>query len=506
MIIDMHAHTPYGRDGWDAFLHECRANGLARTIVSALGPEAWKRYPTLGQLRGANDLSAEFKEYGGGLIDWIAYLNPQVDGNEEELDRCLAMGAVGVKLWVSMKGEDGSLDRAIRLVRAIGERSVPVLIHTFDLADVDPRNPGALFSNDLAELGRACPDTQIIGAHAGGNWKRGMGVLADLPNVSVDISGGHPERGEVEKLLPDLGHERILYGSDMYGRRVSAQLAKVVFADLEDEQREAILWGNAARIFGLKDVKPVEAEGVHVWRKAPPDPAVEHNAFCGHWPYNPEPGMTPGEFEIALERFGIREAWVGHLDTVFRYDVSDVNRAFKQDAAKCDRIRPLATLVPTACNWRYALDCAVRDGFRGAVVFPYLHGWRLDVPEHRPFFEACAEKGLGLWINLTMSDHRFRPPGTGWRPVAGDELRAFLEGAPRNLYVFQAPDAGQATILAEADAPEGGAFQIGISRLSDYTGQFERIAEKAGRERLVFGSEFPLRDLRTVRYALGAEL
>lgn len=503
-IVDPHAHTPYGREMWKAFMGQCRANGLSCAIVSALGPEAWVRYPTIDDLRGANDLSARFAEYGGETIRWLAYLGPQVQGCEAELDRCLAMGAVGVKIWVAVKSPDGSLDRAIDLVRAVGRRGVAVLIHTFDLTETDPRNPEALTSVDLAEIARACPDTTVVAAHAGGNWKRGMRVLADLPNVVVDISGGNPERGQIEMLLPDLGAERILYGSDFYGRRVSAQLAKVEFASLSAQDREAILWRNAARVFGIENVADVEPEGIQAWNESPPDPAEEHFVLAGDWPWHPAPGMEVDELDAALAAMGVREAWTAPAEGVFRFDLGDLNREFLERCAPCRCVRPLATLAPTACNWRTVVEQATTQGYEGAIVYPYLHGWRLDDATHQSFFEVCARAGLALWVNLMLCDHRFRPPGVGWRPVGVEELTAFLDAAPVNRYVFQAPNLPQAKAIAAAQAPEGGAYRIEVSRLSDFTGWYEQVAGEIAAQRLAFGSEFPLRDLRTVRWTLGA--
>jgi predicted TIM-barrel fold metal-dependent hydrolase len=49
-----------------------------------------------------------------------------------------------------------------------------------------------------------------------------------------------------------VGAERVLFGSDLPGRSLTSQLAKVLGAHLTSAQKEQILYGNMARILAAR--------------------------------------------------------------------------------------------------------------------------------------------------------------------------------------------------------------------------------------------------------------
>jgi hypothetical protein len=135
----------------------------------------------------------------------------------------------------------------------------------------------------------------------------------------------------------------------------------------------------------------------------------------------------------------------------------------------------------------------------GAIVYPYLHDWQLDDPAHAEFFARCAERPIPLWINCRLGDDRFRPCGLACRPVSPEELIRFGRTARKNSYVFQGLAAGEIGRFLE-EVRRGARFRFEVSRLTDHPGALDQVAGKHGMSHLVMGSEFPLRDLRTVRW------
>jgi predicted TIM-barrel fold metal-dependent hydrolase len=74
----------------------------------------------------------------------------------------------------------------------------------------------------------------------------------------VDTAGSDPTSGFVEMAVREVGAKRILYGSDIGGRSFGSQLAKVMGADLTDDERALICGDNLRRL-----LKPIlEAKGV----------------------------------------------------------------------------------------------------------------------------------------------------------------------------------------------------------------------------------------------------
>jgi len=499
VIIDLHTHVP-AESQWPLFLQHCRASGVTLAVTSGLG--SWARYPDEADVRRANDEARRFAGFARGLVRWFAYLNPQNDNWSLELHRAVAEGACGVKLWVALKDPaTGSLERVPPVLDAALRLRLPVLIHTYQRTDANLE--GEITVAEFAALARRFPELPMIAAHAGGNWRQCLGLLREVPNACVDVCGGYPETGMVEALVADLGPERVLYGSDALGRSFASQIAKVRLADLPEPDRQRILWGNSARLLGLEPGALAELERVAAATVPPlPDlglPAFDedHFLFAGAWPFRQGPWATPGDLDRALAGAGIRRAFVADAGSVFALDVLAANRAYRAAAGGLPRLVPLAAQVPYAPNWAPVLAEAA-GRFAGGIVYPFLHHWRLDDAAYGPFFRACAEVRLPLWVNVCTGDARFRHRGTVCRDVSAAELVAFVRGAPPNGYVVQG--AGVPLVQAALEqCPDARHVRFEISRLTDTSAALADLVRRHGWGRLVLGSEYPFRGLRSVR-------
>ncbi|MBQ9755852.1 MAG: hypothetical protein IJV93_14010, partial [Lentisphaeria bacterium] len=108
MIIDSHVHFPFSlpipEEDWGRFLVERAAlSGISAVIVSDVfirGRQDAGSYPSSAALRFANSYAAEQARKNPGRLYFLAYLNPQNPDWEEELEKSVTDGAVGVKLWV----------------------------------------------------------------------------------------------------------------------------------------------------------------------------------------------------------------------------------------------------------------------------------------------------------------------------------------------------------------------------------------------------------------------
>lgn len=493
MIIDAHAHinAGHGPVEWREFLTQCRRNGVGLSLVSALG--GFEPFPTPEAVRQYNAQARAFAGFAQGRVLWLAYLNPQHEGWREELDLCVREGAVGVKLWIALKDERGRLDNALGVVAHATDRGLPLLVHT--LNRTDPNRPGEIHVGEFTEMAAAHPSARLVAAHAGGNWRQALGILSHGPvNVCVDVCGSFPERGMVEALARGLGAERVVFGSDMLGRSLPSQLAKVLLAHLSQKEQELILWKNAARLFDLPRPLPVEGEEpkLPAWLNA----AEDHFCFCGRWPLFETPAGRPEELNGLLAQHHISRAYVGDLGAVFETGLRQANERFVRTCSPCSRIAPLVTVNPREVNWRAAVEGL--GGFAGVLLHPYLHAWRLDDPAFAAMFSLLAERRLPVWINTAFGDHRFRHAGLASRPVAVEEVQAFVRSAPANDYVFQAmPAAHVGAAMSEAGR---GRLRFDISRLVDRTGALESTVSQGYAANLVLGTEFPLRDLRAVAW------
>ena len=73
-------------------------------------------------------------------------------------------------------------------------------------------------------------------------------MIQELPNVWTDFSGGPFRCDDIPYAVELLGAERVLFGTD---NAYAMNYGQVMEAQLSREEREQILWKNAATLFRL---------------------------------------------------------------------------------------------------------------------------------------------------------------------------------------------------------------------------------------------------------------
>lgn len=248
MVIDCHVHL-MPRSGES--LAECSARligcmdrlGIDQACLS-LGRHLIVQ-PSADELRESNEWVQQALDLHPDRLRGFVYCSPNhPQVSLQQLDRYAVAGSFcGVKLWVCQlcdhPGNDPICARAAEL-------GLPVLQHTWYKAtgnmptESEPRH--------LLALARRHPETSFIMAHAGGDWERGLRLVAQQGNIYADTCGNDPEAGFTELAVRLLGAERLVFGSDATGRSFASQLAKVTGADLGDEARRLILGENLLRL------------------------------------------------------------------------------------------------------------------------------------------------------------------------------------------------------------------------------------------------------------------
>lgn len=98
---------------------------------------------------------------------------------------------------------------------------------------------------ELVELSRRHPDTTFVCVHAGGEWEKGIRAIQQYPNILVEISGFDPTAGFIEMAVRELGASRILFARE---RSFATELAKVLGAEISDDDRRLIFGANLRRV------------------------------------------------------------------------------------------------------------------------------------------------------------------------------------------------------------------------------------------------------------------
>lgn len=259
MLIDVHAHFYHGATGradWnDVNAARFRAGermGIDVHVASVLG--SWGHsspvyFPSPDDVTRGNDAMLAICAAEPARVRMYATVNPNHTAHAiAEIERCVARGAIGVKLLASRRADDPLLDPIAELA---AERGLPILHHAWQHRRHDWPAQEASDGIELARLAARHPGATIILAHigGGGDWAHTNLAIADVPNVVVDISGSGVDRGMLDAALDAIGPERMLWACDVTMETGLAKLQALDVIGLEPEKLELVKWGNAARIF-----------------------------------------------------------------------------------------------------------------------------------------------------------------------------------------------------------------------------------------------------------------
>jgi predicted TIM-barrel fold metal-dependent hydrolase len=165
-----------------------------------------------------------------------------------ELDRMLQSGLRGIKLHPDFQGFPADDQSVFPLYALAEKRKVPILIHAgdrrFDFSG--PRR--------LSRVLDAFPKLILIAAHFGGytEWDRAMEHLVGR-DVYFDTSSTlwKLDSGIARGIIDRHGVDRFLFGTDYPMWDHEEELKKLDSLRLSSGEREAILWGNGARVLSL---------------------------------------------------------------------------------------------------------------------------------------------------------------------------------------------------------------------------------------------------------------
>src|SRR5437588_1837205 len=240
-IFDAHLHLGRDIDGMVGDYDQLEAlmaqYGVGHAFMFCLDEP--DRHPAF---RAANNRTLDYAGRSGRrLIPFV-----RLDLNEsplEEAERCLDLGARGIKLHPRAQRFDASDERLAPVFALAAARRVPILIHGG--RGLPPIATG------LAALVERYPEATLIIAHAGiADMAHLARAMAGRRNVLFDTSTWSPV--DLLDFYRQVPPEQVLYASDYpYGQQPSSLLIAIktaLYAGFSEEQVRAMLAGSATAL------------------------------------------------------------------------------------------------------------------------------------------------------------------------------------------------------------------------------------------------------------------
>jgi predicted TIM-barrel fold metal-dependent hydrolase len=225
-----------------------QAVDVCLTIVSAL--RALTCYG--GDVRRGNEDANAAAEQHADVLFW-AVLDPRLPESFKQVEALLAHPrCAGIKVHPVNHRYD-IRDRGDEIFEFAADQDALVLTHSGCVNS---------FPEDFIPFANRYPNVRLILGHLGnsadGNLSRQAYALqrADARNVYVDTSSANSiNSGLIEWAVSQLGPDRILFGTDTPLYFVAAQKARIVYAEITQDAKEAILFDNAALLLGDKGIQ-----------------------------------------------------------------------------------------------------------------------------------------------------------------------------------------------------------------------------------------------------------
>jgi uncharacterized protein len=258
-LIDAHAHFYHaatGRADWkdvnDARFRAGEQIGITYHVASVLGSYGFSSptyFPSPADVSRGNDAMLALAATESWRVRMFVTVNPNYpDHAAAEIERCVARGAIGVKLLASRRADDPLLDP---IAERAAHHGLPVLHHIWQHRTREWPSQEISDGADLARLAARHPTASFILAHigGGGDYMHTFPAVVDCPNIFPDLSGSGVDRGMLDSALDWLGAERLLWGCDLTMCTGLAKLRALGAIGLTSEQLSDIRWRNAVRIF-----------------------------------------------------------------------------------------------------------------------------------------------------------------------------------------------------------------------------------------------------------------
>ena len=234
--------TPFADGKISTLLEIGEKFGIDHFVVQSVATSA-------SQVSSINHFIANAVAQSNGKFTGLGTLHPDSESIEEEVEEIIRLGLKGVKLHPDIQQFRIDDPRMMKIYE-LCEGRLPILLHTGD-SRFDYSNP-----NRVQPVLERYKNLTVIGAHLGGwsVWDEAIKVLPAYENFYVDCSSAFYTLSaeKVKELIVAYGTKKVLFGMDYPMWDPQRELDSFMQMELTEEEREDILYNNAARMFGIE--------------------------------------------------------------------------------------------------------------------------------------------------------------------------------------------------------------------------------------------------------------
>ncbi len=171
---------------------------------------------------------------------------PDMPALADEIEKA---GLRGFKIHPDIQGVNIDDERLFPLYECI-EGRMPICFHMGD----DREEYQFSSIERLIRIKKRFPKLEVLAAHLGGyrTWDKSF-MLTEFDNIWFDTSSAlwamSPQKAT--NIIHELGTDRVLFGTDYPVAYAKSELERFFALGLDDQQRRAILYDNAARFLNL---------------------------------------------------------------------------------------------------------------------------------------------------------------------------------------------------------------------------------------------------------------
>ncbi len=167
---------------------------------------------------------------------------------------------------------------------------------------------------------------------------------------------------------------------------------------------------------------------------------IDVSVYVGSYPWRRLPGTSPEAVRAAMDRVGVREAWVTHLPSLFWKDPAEGNGWLYQTCEKVPVFRPVPVVHPGLPRWEVDVEEATRRNAPALRCDPGYLGLAPTGADMIRLVQSAGEAGIPVQAVVKLEDGRGRHPLDVAPELTPAVVRTWVRSHPRTRFIISAAD------------------------------------------------------------------